>query len=70
MGDTCVKLHEVAPDHALIARLEKQQISIRRTLSPNKRRVISFVDRCAESHWPQEPGCRLLCQDGQRPGDR
>jgi hypothetical protein len=55
MADMLVKLYEVAPDHALTTRLENQQISIRRALSPDKRRVIDFIDRSAESHWPQEP---------------
>ncbi len=54
MADMLVKLYNVSPDPALIARLEQQQISIKRVLAPDTRRVIRFIETNAESHWPQE----------------
>lgn len=45
MADMLVKLYNVTPDHALIARLEQQQIAIKRVLAPDTGRVIRFTTR-------------------------
>lgn len=54
MADMLVKLYNVTPDPALIARLEHQQITIKRVLAPDTGRVIRFIEANAEAHWPQE----------------
>lgn len=54
MADMLVKLYNVKPDPALIARLEQQQITIKRVLAPDTGRVIRFIEASAEAHWPQE----------------
>jgi hypothetical protein len=54
MADMLVKLYNATPDHALIVRLEQQQITIKRVLAPDTRRVIRFIETSAETHWPQE----------------
>jgi GNAT superfamily N-acetyltransferase len=54
MTDMLVKLYNVKPDHALIARLEGQQITIKRVLAPDSLRVIRFIETSADTHWPQE----------------
>ena len=54
MADMLVKLYHVTPDQALIARLEQQQITIKRALAPDTGRIIRFIETSAETHWPQE----------------
>lgn len=54
MADMLVKLYNVMSDHALIARLEQQQITIKRALAPDMLRVIRFIETSADTHWPQE----------------
>jgi GNAT superfamily N-acetyltransferase len=54
MADMLVKLYNVTPDHALIARLGQQQITIKRVLAPDAQRVICFIETNADTHWPQE----------------
>lgn len=54
MADMLVKLYNVTHDHALTARLEQQNITIKRVLAPDKRRVIDFIETSADTHWPQE----------------
>jgi len=54
MNDMLVKLYNVKPDHALLARLEQQQISIKRALAPDTQRIIRFIETSADAHWPQE----------------
>lgn len=49
-----VKLYNVVPDGALAARLAAQRITIKRALAPDALRVIRFIDRSADEHWPQE----------------
>jgi GNAT superfamily N-acetyltransferase len=54
MADMLVKLYNIAPDHALIARLEQQQIAIKRVLAPDGRRVLRFIEASADAHWSGE----------------
>lgn len=54
MADMLVKLYNVKPDHALIARLEQQQTTIQRALAPDTRRLIRFVETSAANDWPRE----------------
>lgn len=54
MADMLVKLYNIIPDQALIARLAQQQIMIKRVLAPDARRVIGFIEASAATHWPQE----------------
>ena len=49
-----VKLYDVVPDHALIARLEQQQITSKRALAPDGLRVVRFIEDSAATHWPDE----------------
>jgi GNAT superfamily N-acetyltransferase len=54
MADMLVRLYNITADHALLARLEREQIAIKRALAPDTRRVLRFIETNAESHWPQE----------------
>lgn len=54
MTDMLVKLYTIQTDHALIARLEQQQIVIKRVLAPDTRRVLRFIEANTTEHWPHE----------------
>ncbi|MBP1464146.1 GNAT family N-acetyltransferase [Candidatus Chloroploca sp. M-50] len=62
MADMLVKLYHITPDHALIARLAQQQITIKRVLAPDALRVIRFIETSAEAHWPQEAKERWMAE--------
>lgn len=50
MAGMLVKLYNLKPDHGLIARLEQDQILIKRALAPDTQRVIRFIETNAETH--------------------
>ena len=54
MPDMLVKLYDLQLDPALAARLAQQQVTVRRVLAPDRRRVLRFIESSIEAHWPQE----------------
>jgi GNAT superfamily N-acetyltransferase len=54
MPDMLVKLYDLQPDPALVARLAQQQVRVHRVLAPDRRRVLRFIESNAGTHWPQE----------------
>ncbi len=49
MSDTLVKRYHVRHAPALSARLEGQQITIKRVLAPDSLRVVRFIETSAET---------------------
>lgn len=54
MADMLVKLYNVKADHGLLTRLEQEQITIKRALAPDTRRVLRFIETSVDKHWPHE----------------
>jgi GNAT superfamily N-acetyltransferase len=55
MADMLVKLYDIRTDHALVAELQQQGITIKRALAPDLRRIVRFVE-LNDGHWPHESG--------------